>query len=109
MRTAYAYRWEAFRWWCNTRWFDPLSYGARDILQLLQEMLEAGKSPTTLRGMVTAIKAARVGPRKLTEGCCDLINNFLKGACRVHPSQGRPPAPPLGFRGGAVGLAARAI
>ena len=93
-RTAYAYRWEVFRVWCNMRRLDPLSCGARDILQLLQEMLEAGKSPTTLRGMVAAIKAARVGPRKLTEGCCDLINHFLKGARRVHPSRGRPPAPP---------------
>ena len=93
-RMAYAFRWEAFPLWCNTRQLDPLSCGACDILQLLQEMLEAGKSPTTLRGMVAAIKAARVGPWKLTEGCCDLINHFLKGARRVHPSQGRPPAPP---------------
>ena len=86
--------WEAFRLWCNTRQLDPLSCGARDILRLLQEMLEAGKSPTTLRGMVAAIKAARIGPQELTEGCCDLINRFLKGACSVHSSQGRPPAPP---------------
>ncbi|KAK0148967.1 Intraflagellar transport protein 74 [Merluccius polli] len=78
----------------QNNFLDPLSWGARDILQLLQEMLEAGKSPTTLRGMVAAIKVARVGPWKLTEGCCDLINHFLKGVRRVHPSQGRPPAPP---------------
>ncbi|KAK0134724.1 hypothetical protein N1851_029612 [Merluccius polli] len=48
-RTAYAYRWEAFRSWCNTRQLDPLSCGARDILQLLQEMLEAEVVLSALR------------------------------------------------------------
>ncbi|XP_053190074.1 uncharacterized protein LOC128373903 [Scomber japonicus] len=37
---------------------DPFSCMAPDILQFLQEMLEADKSPSTLRGMVAAIKAA---------------------------------------------------
>ncbi len=57
-------------------------------------MLEEGKSPSTLRGMVAAIKAARVGPQKLAEGCCNLIAQFLKGARRVTPYHRRPAVPP---------------
>ena len=67
---------------------------APDILQFLQEMLEADKSPSTLRGMVAAIKAASVGPHKLATGCCDLIAQFRRGACRVDPSSRRPSVSP---------------
>jgi len=66
---------------------------AHDILQFLQEMLEKGKSPSTLRGMVAPIKAALVGPWKLTEGCCNLIAQFIKGACRVATYHRRPAIP----------------
>ncbi len=68
---------------------DPLSCMAYDNHQYLQEMLELNKSPLTLRGMVAAIKEAHVGPLKLTEGCCDLIAQSLKGACGVAPYRRR--------------------
>lgn len=61
---------------------DPFLFIAHKILHLIQ-VLERGKSPSTLRGMVAAIKAARVGPWKLAEDFCDLIAQFLKGPCRV--------------------------
>ncbi len=84
-RAAYSYRWEMFQSWCDSR-LDPLSCRAHDILQFLQGMLEEGKPPSTLRGMVAAMKAARVGLWKLAEGCCDLIAQFLKGARRLLPT-----------------------
>ena len=40
--------------------------------------------------MVAAIKAAHVEPLKVTECCCDLISQFLKGACRVVLYHRRP-------------------
>lgn len=91
---AYTYRWEVFRSWCNARRLDPLACGAGDVLLFLQDLLEAGRSPSTLRGMVAAIKAARVGPRKLSEDDCGLLTRFLRGAGRGRPSLGRPVAPP---------------
>ena len=51
---------------------------AHNIFQFLHDMLEVGKSPSTLKGMVAAIKAACVGPQQLAEGCCNFIAQFLK-------------------------------
>ena len=93
-QVAYAYRWGVFQSWCNVRQVDPLSCTAPDILCFLQDMLEVGKSPSTMRGMVAAIKAARGGGHKLSERCGDLIARFLKGARRVTPYHRRPAVPP---------------
>ena len=59
----------------------------------MQELLEAGKSTSTLKGMVAAIKAARVGDNKLAESDCSLISRFLKGAVRLAPGSRRPVVP----------------
>ncbi len=84
---------------------DPPSCATPDILKFLQDMLETGKSLSTLKGMVAAIKAAWVGPWKLAEACCDLITQFLKGAQAYSPLQ-KTSYPPMGFGVGAVSLAA---
>lgn len=93
-RAAYSYRWGVFQAWCMSRQLDPLSCTAPDILVFLQEALEKGKSPSTLRGMVAAIKASRLGAQKLSQSCCDLIAQFIRGALRVTPCRRRPSIPP---------------
>lgn len=52
----YSYRLDLFMSWCTENQVD-----APQVLQYLQGLLQAGKSPSTLRGMVVAIKAYRVG------------------------------------------------
>ncbi len=70
--------------WCRANRVSALKCTAPNMLQYLQELLEAGKSPSTIRGMVVAIKAARVGNR-LAEGDCSLISQFLRGTQRLAP------------------------
>ena len=60
------------------RQVDLLSCMAHDILQFLQEMLEVGKSPSTLRGIVTAIKAAMLDLGKWQRVIATLLLSFLK-------------------------------
>ncbi|KAK7899531.1 hypothetical protein WMY93_020384 [Mugilogobius chulae] len=93
-RAAYSYRWGVFQSWCRAKEHDALSCTAPVILRFLQEALEKGKSPSTLRGMVAAIKAARVGPHKLSQNCCDLISQFIRGALRIAPGRQRSNIPP---------------
>lgn len=92
-RALYAHRWNAFVRWCEQHDADPLLCLAPEILQFLQDLLEAGRSPSTLRGMVAAIKAARVGRYCLPEDVSTLVSRFLKGAQRCGARHVRPPLP----------------
>lgn len=59
-RAAYLFRWGMFQPGCEGHKVNPLTSTACDILQFLQEQLDAGKFHSTIRGMEAAIKAARV-------------------------------------------------
>ena len=63
------------------------------MLRYLQELLEAGKSPLTLRGVVAAIKASRVGEARLSVDDSSLLSQSLKGAQRLVPRSRRPASP----------------
>lgn len=76
---AYAFRWCKFISWCEVHQMDPLVSTSQIILQFLQEQLDQGRSAATLRGMVAAIKASRVGNPSLSGHCCALMSQFLKG------------------------------
>ena len=93
-RAAYAFRWGMFTSWCEVHRVHPLVSTAQHILQFLQEQLAQGKSAATLRGMVAAIKASRVGNWSLSERCCTLISQFLKGAQRQTVRPKTPMVPP---------------
>ncbi|XP_049901735.1 uncharacterized protein LOC126391201 [Epinephelus moara] len=93
-RALYAHRWRAFVAWCRVHQTDPLTCSAPAVLRFLQGLLDAGRAPSTLRGMVAAIKAARVGRYQLPEGVDKLISRLLKGARRHSGLRGRPPLPP---------------
>ncbi len=71
--------------WCNANQFDAMSCSAPEVLRYLQELLESGKSSSTLRGVVAVIKASRVGEAKLTAQDASFIAQFLKGAQRLVP------------------------
>lgn len=92
-RALYRHRWNSFVKWCEHREVDPLTCMAPEILQFLQDLLEAGRSPSTLRGMVAAIKAAREGRYALPVDVSNLVSRFLKGARRRSGSCVRPPLP----------------
>lgn len=93
-RSAYTHRWKVFASWCHASRTDPLSASPRDILLFLQSQLEAGKSEATLRGMVAAIKAVRIGEHAISENGCSLISRFLKGARRLTVRRVGPTVPP---------------
>ena len=83
-----------FESWCEENQTDPLSCGSRQILPFLQEQLDRGKAFSTLRGMVAAIKAARIGESRLSANCSNLVALFLKGARRLRVQVRAPPVPP---------------
>ncbi len=92
-RTLYSYRWRVFSSWCTSRHFDPMTCSIPDILEFLQEHLDSGKSPTTLRGFVAAISAARGSRLSLSPHDGRLLGQFLKGAQRLKArrSESLPP------------------
>ena len=73
-RAAYTYRWRVFTGWCQAHQTDPFLASTQDILLFLQMQLEAGKSAVTLRGMLAAIKAVRIGEFAISEDGCSMIS-----------------------------------
>ncbi|KAI2654443.1 ORF V: Enzymatic polyprotein [Labeo rohita] len=49
-RRLYALKWSVFSTWCSTRGKDPASCDISVILSFLQELLDKGRSPSTLKG-----------------------------------------------------------
>ncbi|XDV40814.1 hypothetical protein PO909_009815 [Leuciscus waleckii] len=72
---------------------DPQCCGVTEILSFLQELLEEGKSPSTLKVYVSAIAAFRKTMHGQSLGRNDLIIRFLRGARRLNPP--RPPLVPV--------------
>ena len=84
-RAAYTYRWRVFTGWCQAHQTDPFLPSTQDILLFLQSQLETRKSAVTLRGMVPAIKAVRIGEFAVSEDGCSMISQYLKCARRSYP------------------------
>lgn len=53
------------------------------ILSFLQSQLEAGRAAATLRGLVAAIKAVRLGRSAISDADAVLISLFLRGTRRL--------------------------
>lgn len=53
------------------------------ILRFLQSQLEASRAAATLRGLVAAIKAVRLGRSAISDADAILISQFLRGARRL--------------------------
>ncbi|XP_048057412.1 zinc finger protein 271-like [Megalobrama amblycephala] len=84
-RRLYAQKWSDFVSWCSTRNIDPDECDVSSILTFLQERLELGRAPSTLKVYVAAIAAfhSPIAGQSVVQN--DLVIKFLRGSRRLHP------------------------
>ncbi|KAI2650071.1 Transposon Ty3-G Gag-Pol polyprotein [Labeo rohita] len=86
-RRLYAFKWSVFSTWCSTRGKNPVSCDISVILSFLQELLDKGRSPSTLKVYVAAIAASHTPIAGQSIGRNNLVVRFLKGSRRMNPSR----------------------
>ncbi|KAI2656145.1 Transposon Ty3-G Gag-Pol polyprotein [Labeo rohita] len=86
-RRLYALKWSVFSTWCSTRGKDPASCDISVILSFLQELLDKGRSPSTLKVYVAAIAVFHAPIAGRSIGKNNLVVQFLKGSRRMNPSR----------------------
>lgn len=91
-RCLYALKWSVFSSWCSARDLDRCSCEVPVVLSFLQELLDAGRTPSTLKVYVTAIAASHAPVADQSLGRNNLVVCFLKGTRRMNPP--RPPSIP---------------
>ncbi len=84
-RCLYALEWSVFSTFCTTCGTDPVSCDISLILSFLQELLEKGRSPSTLKVYVAAIAASHTSIDAQSMGRNNLVVCFLKGSRRLNP------------------------
>ncbi|MGH0151620.1 UNVERIFIED_CONTAM: hypothetical protein FKN15_037060 [Acipenser sinensis] len=84
-RSQYGYKWGVFQTWCLSKGEDPTMCPMAVILQFLQDLLDEGKSPSTLKVYLAAISACHVKIDSVSPGAHFLAGQFLKGARRLRP------------------------
>ena len=92
-RRLYASKWSVFTKWCTDKNLDPQTCGVSWVLCFLQEPLDIGRSPSTLKVYVAATAAFAESTLGQAIGRNELIIRFLKGARRMNPP--RPPSVPI--------------
>ena len=92
-RRLYTSKWSVFNKWCTARGLDPQTCGVSQVLCFLQELLDAGRSPSTLKVYVAAISALSVSEPGRALGRNEFVIRFLRGARRMNPP--RPPSVPM--------------
>ncbi|CAM4725520.1 unnamed protein product [Leuciscus chuanchicus] len=85
-RRLYSSKWSVFSGWCTAR-------GVTEVLSFLQELLDGGRAPSTLKVYVAAIAAFSETTLGQSIGRNDLVIHFLRGAKRLNPP--RPPSVPV--------------
>ncbi|KAI2663140.1 ORF V: Enzymatic polyprotein [Labeo rohita] len=68
-------------------WKNPVSCDISVILSFLQELLDKGRSPSTLKVYVAAIAASHAPIAGQSIGRNNLVIRFLKGSRRMNPSR----------------------
>lgn len=84
-RRLYAQKWSVFVDWCLAQNKDPVECDVSPILSFLQERLEKGLTPSTLKVYVAAIAAFHAPIAGQSVGRHSLIVRFLRGARRLKP------------------------
>ncbi len=86
-RRLYALKWCVFTTWCSTRGTDLVSCDISLILSFLQELLDKGRSPSTLKVFVAAIAASHTPIAGQSVDRNNLVQKpvrFLKGSTRLN-------------------------
>jgi hypothetical protein len=84
-RHAYALKWNLFVEWCSSHREDPRRCSIGSVLSFLQDGLERGLSPSTLKVFVASIAAHHDAVDGRSVGKHNLIVRFLRGARRLNP------------------------
>ncbi len=80
----FALKWSVFSAWCTLRGAGPVLCDILLILSYLQELLEKGHSPSTLKVYVAAIEASHAPLDGQSVGRNNLVVCFLKGSRRLN-------------------------
>ncbi|XDV20625.1 hypothetical protein PO909_025925 [Leuciscus waleckii] len=91
-RRLYASKWSVFAEWCSAHDVNPLDCEVTVVLSFLQELLDSGRTPSTLKVYVAAITAFTKPANGQSLGKNDFVIRFLRGARRLNPP--RPPSVP---------------
>ncbi|XP_016341804.1 uncharacterized protein LOC107688601 [Sinocyclocheilus anshuiensis] len=83
--SLYDCKWCVFEEWCKGRQLLSYQCSVVDILGFLQDLIDAGKSFSTIKVYLAAIAACHVGFDGTTVGQHPLIRRFMKGARRSLP------------------------
>ncbi len=85
MRRLYALKWSVFSAWSTTHGADPVVCNILLILSFVQDLLEKGCSPSTLKVYVAAIAASYAPIDGQSVGRNNLVVRFLRGSKRLNP------------------------
>ncbi len=84
-RRLYALKWSVFSTWCLNRGENPSTSELAVVLSFLQELLDKGRSHSTLKVFVAAIAAFHAPIAGQSVGRDNSVVRFLKGARRLNP------------------------
>ncbi len=84
-RRLYALKWSVFSTWCLNRGENPSTSALAVVLSFLQELLDKGRSHSTLKVFVAAIAAFHAPIAGQSVGRDNSVVHFLKGARRLNP------------------------
>ncbi|XP_067306913.1 uncharacterized protein [Pseudorasbora parva] len=84
-RSLYGCKWQVFDEWCDGRGLTSYQCSVADILCFLQDLMDKGRSFSTIKVYLAAISACHVGFEGSTVGQHSLIRRFMKGARRSLP------------------------
>ncbi|XP_058618458.1 uncharacterized protein LOC131531609 [Onychostoma macrolepis] len=84
-RRLYALKWSVFSTWCLDRGENPSTSELAVVLSFLQELLDKGRSPSTLKVFVAAIAAFHAPIAGQSVGRDNSVVRFLRGAKRLNP------------------------
>ncbi len=84
-RHLYALKWSVFSTWCLNHGENPSTSELAVVLSFLQELLDKGRSHSTLRVFIAAIVAFHAHIAGQSVGRVNSVVRFLKGAKRLNP------------------------
>ncbi len=84
-RRLYTLKWSVFSSWCLNRGENPSTSELAVVLSFLQELLDKGRSHSTLKVFVAAIAAFHAPIAGQSVGRDNSVVHFLKGARRLNP------------------------